>query len=143
MEEAMDDLVDKMDLSAEDESSTVDGRTQPWLELENACNPAVHHVKNCVLHRLGHPDSKDLACVHPALAKYMAPPPHVAERVASTLERVIQLADVKAVPSQTKSKRKNAASGNPADANEKINLDDILGDILDDMDDLDQSIGAV
>ncbi|PLW49764.1 hypothetical protein PCASD_01627 [Puccinia coronata f. sp. avenae] len=142
MEEAMDDLVDKMDLSAEDESSTVDGRTQPWLELENACNPAVHHVKNCVLHRLGHPDSKDLACVHPALAKYMAPPPHVAERVASTLERVIQLADVKAVPSQTKSKRKNAASGNPADANEKINLDDILGDILDDMDDLDQSIGA-
>jgi len=129
MQEAMDDLVEKMDLAAEEEATTSDGRTQPWLELEDACNPAVHHVKNCVLYRLSHPDSQGLAPLHPALAKCTAPPPHVAERAASSLERVIQLMDVKAVPSQTKPKRRHAPFGPPRDGDEKIDLDDILGDV--------------
>ncbi|KNZ47972.1 hypothetical protein VP01_5g9 [Puccinia sorghi] len=128
MQEAMDDLVDKMDLAAEEEATTSDGRTQPWLELEDACSPAVHHVKNCVLHRLSHPDSQGLAPVHPALAKCTAPPPHVAERAASSLERVIQLMDVKAVPSLSKPKRRHAPLA-PRDGDEKIKLDNILGEV--------------
>jgi len=130
MQEAMDDLVEKMDLAAEEEEATTsDGRTQPWLELEDACNPAVHHVKNCVLYRLSHPDSQGLAPLHPALAKCTAPPRHVAARAAASLERVIQLMDVKAVPSQTKPKRRHAPFGPPRDGDEKIDLDDILGDV--------------
>ncbi|KAA1130751.1 ATP-dependent DNA helicase II subunit 2 [Puccinia graminis f. sp. tritici] len=129
MQDAMDELVDKMDLSAEEGSKTADGRTAPWLELENTCNPAVHHVKNCVLYRLSHPTSIHLAPVHQALAKCMAPPPHVVQRAASSLDRAKQLFDIKTVPARPKSKRKQVQQGTNGDADDKIDLDDILGDL--------------
>ncbi|POW01450.1 hypothetical protein PSTT_12536, partial [Puccinia striiformis] len=129
MQGAMDDLVDQMDLSAQHHSATSDGRTPPWLVLEDTCNPAVHHVKNCVLHRLSHPTSLDLAPVHPALAKCMATPSHVAQQAASSLEQVKNLMDIKAVPSCPKTQRKFVHPGANDDGDDKIDLDDILGDV--------------
>ncbi|WAR60655.1 hypothetical protein PtB15_9B594 [Puccinia triticina] len=127
MQEAMDDLVDKMDLSVEDVPSTSE-ETRPWLRLEETCNPAIHHVKNCVLYRLSHPTCVDLAPVHPELAKCMAPPPHVAQRAASSLERVKQLMETKTVPALPKSQRRKVTRQTVADGDDEIDLDDILRD---------------
>lgn len=131
MQGAMDDFVDRMDLSAEENELTLEGgRTEPWLLIEDTCSPAVHHMKNCVVHDLSHPGSEDLPKVHPALSKCFAPPQHVVQRAATSLNLVKQLFDIKIAPSKPTKRQKYAplTGTTTEDHGEKIDLDDILGD---------------
>ena len=53
----------------------------PWFNPSYAYNPAIHNLRNCVIHKLLHPGSdmnKDMT-VHADLTEYLFPPDEIME----------------------------------------------------------------
>lgn len=78
---AMDDLVDAMDLSNAGPLGA-DRRPTSWFKCSDSFSPAIHNVFNAVVHRISNPEG-DLPPVHPALTKYLDPPARVLEKLKS------------------------------------------------------------
>jgi ATP-dependent DNA helicase 2 subunit 2 len=63
-------------------------------DLNTSYHPALHNIKNAILHRLAEPEA-DLYPPHPELTKYFDPPDEVLERSKEDLQKLIRELDVK------------------------------------------------
>ncbi|KAH8830040.1 ku80-like protein [Flagelloscypha sp. PMI_526] len=96
--DAMDTFVDAMDLMTADEDD--DGNPKPWFEPNESYNPAIHRIKQAMLHTGVVEDITADPCPppNPELLKFFEPPEDMVEAAESALEGVRTALNVRAVP---------------------------------------------
>lgn len=92
MQNAMDELLDSMDLMDGDQDE--DGEPFPWFRCEDSFNPAIHGIKEAVSWRVFHPNDRALPKPQHEVVKFLQPPEKVANRCAPIAERCRELFDL-------------------------------------------------
>ncbi|PFH50723.1 hypothetical protein AMATHDRAFT_144450 [Amanita thiersii Skay4041] len=98
-QEAMDAFVDGMDLM---EAGGIDeeGNRQPWFDTRLSYNPALHRVKQALLHCAVVSDlnKNPLPPPHPELLKYFNTPPRIVKRAMNAAGHCKEVFGIKQVP---------------------------------------------
>ncbi|EMD41347.1 hypothetical protein CERSUDRAFT_146244 [Gelatoporia subvermispora B] len=107
-ESAMDRFVDEMDLMNAGEKNE-EGEREPWFDVRLSYNPALHRMKQALLHAAVVDDiSKNpLPPPHPELTKYFDPPLRVLKRARDAIEECKDLFKVREVPAKVTRARKD------------------------------------
>ncbi|CAJ2510001.1 Uu.00g059010.m01.CDS01 [Anthostomella pinea] len=104
--EAMDDFVDAMDISKWEEDDE-GKRTLEYAAVEDVYCPPLHRINQVVRHRAIYPD-QPVPPVPAILLEYSQPPGDLVKKVMPELEDLMDKANVKKVPPQTKGKKDKA-----------------------------------
>ncbi|KAG5934949.1 hypothetical protein E4U53_000573 [Claviceps sorghi] len=121
LSQAMDAYVDAMDLSKYHLDDNGD-RTE-YAPIDETFNPAIHRVNNAVKMRATHPE-KPVPPTPANLLKYATPPEDLLERVQSTIDALIEVAEVKKVPPKARGRR-NRETVKPISG---LDVDALLGE---------------
>ncbi|KAM6497865.1 SPOC domain-like protein [Amanita muscaria] len=102
---AMDIYVDAMDLMTAGDQDE-EGIPQPWFDLRQSYNPALHRVKQALFHCAVVSDLKrqPLPPPHPELLKYFNTPPTVIAQAKNAVEKCQDVFKVREVPKKVSAK---------------------------------------
>ena len=110
LQEAMNDYVDRMDLSrlVEDEG----GEASEFMPMADTYSPAVHRIDQAVRYRAVH-SGTDIPPPFDILTRYMNPPEEAVEQAKRRLDKLAGAADVKKVPPKTQARKRTRDDAKP------------------------------
>jgi ATP-dependent DNA helicase 2 subunit 2 len=99
LQQAMDELVDSMDLSAFGKDD--DGKPAEYASIDDTFSPVLHYVNQAIRHHAIHPKDP-LPQPYDILTKYMRPPSELLDAAKPSLDAVMHAGNVKRVPAKPK-----------------------------------------
>jgi len=102
LQTAMDDYVDRMDLSTFGKDD--DGEPSEYMPIDETYSPMLHRINQVIKHRAIYPETPPPP-PYETLTRYSRPPSNLLQTAQPALERVIAAADVKKVPPKARGKR--------------------------------------